>query len=373
MYRLQVHSALSQLAISMSAIFSAAYLLKMGLTPGQVFISYAAIFVLRALFRPVIIPMMPVLGMRKMLIAGTVLIAGQYGAIAFVTGVDWTLYAYIGFTAFSNMLYWTVYHPVFAAAGEFHDRGKQLGARQAITALTGIFGPLLSGLLLNYVGAWAAFGAATIVSLVSIWPILGIRDYPVATTTPPGTLRAAIPCALLFLSDGFLWLCAGMAWSMLLFERFNERFDAFGFVLALAAVAAAVASFTVGRKIDLGHGRSAAITAAVIGIVVYVMRATVGTNVWAILAVVAASTVLIHFATATMMTAYYNEAKKAPCVFRLQCIAETGWDTGAVLGSLAGAAIVYWGFPLQSVIWLAMISVLSEAALLYAIYGKSNG
>ncbi len=372
MYRLQAHSALNQLAINMSAVFSAAYLLKLGLTPAQVFMTFAAIFAIRALIRPVILPLMPRLGMRKMLIAGTVTIAGQYGAIALVTGYDRTLIAYIAFTAFSNMLYWTLYHPVFAAAGELHDRGKQLGARQAISAMTGILGPLASGLLLTFAGGWAAFGAATIVSLVSVWPLLGIRDYPVAAQTPPGVWRAALPCALLFLSDGFLWLCAGTAWSMLLFERMGERFDAYGFVLALAAVAGGVASFTVGRRIDLGHGRTAVMIAAILGCAVYAMRAVVGTDVVALLAVVAASTVLLHFYTPTFMTAFYNEAKKAPCTFRLQCVAETGWDIGAVLGSLTAGALLGFGVELQTVIWLALIPVVAEASLLWMLYGKRD-
>lgn len=372
MYRLQAHSALNQLAINMSAVFSAAYLLKVGLEPAQVFMTFGAIFTIRALIRPVILPFMPALGMRKMLIAGTVLIAGQYGAIALVTGYDRTLVVYIAFTAFANMLYWTLYHPIFAAAGEMHDRGKQLGARQAISALTGILGPIVSGLLLNHVGGWAAFGAATVASLISVWPLLGIRDYPVVAKRPPGLWRAALPCSLLFLSDGFLWLCAGSAWSMLLFERMGERFDAYGLVLALAAIAGAVASFTVGRRIDIGHGRAAVLIAAVSGCAVYAMRALVGTNVVALLAVVAASTVLMHFYVPTFMTAFYNEAKKAPCPFRLQCIAETGWDAGAVLGCLAGMTILALGFDLQQVIWLAFIPVAAEAALLWMLYGSKT-
>lgn len=367
-YRLQAHSALNQLAINMSAVFSAAYLLKLGLNPSQVFLTYAGVFFLRALVRPAIMPFLPNLGMRIMLIAGTVVIAAQYGAIASVRGYDWTLAVYIVFTAFSNMLYWTVYHPVFAAAGDSRDRGVQLGARQAITALAGIVGPIVSGFLLNSAGPWMAFGMATLVAALSIWPLIGIRDYPVALKAPAGAWRSSLTCSWLFLSDGFLWLGAGMAWSMLLFERIGARFDAYGLVLALAAVAGAVASFTVGRRIDLGHGRAAVLVAAVLGAIVYAMRALVGENVIALLTVVAASTVLIHFYTPTFMAAYYNEAKKAPCPFRLQCVAETGWDMGAVLGCLAGAAVLGAGLSLQSVIWLAMIPVFSEAALLYGLY-----
>ena len=201
---LQVHSALNQLAINMSAVFSAAFLLKQGLAPAVIFMSYAAVFALRMLMRPLFRPLLPVLGMRRMLLAGTVLIAAQYGVLAFVTGNIGTLIAYIVFTAFSNMLYWTIYHPVFASAGELHDRGKQLGARQSLSALSGILGPAISGFLLNYAGAWTAFGAATLIALAAIWPLLSIGDYPVAKEPPTSSWRASIMCSALFLSDGFL-------------------------------------------------------------------------------------------------------------------------------------------------------------------------
>lgn len=370
MTRMQAHSALQQLAINMSAVFSAAFLLRQGLKPGEVFLTYAAIFALRIAFRPLIMPLMPALGMRRMLIAGSFLIALQYASVAIVTGYDWTLAVYVVFTAFSNMLYWTLYHPVFAAAGEAHNRGKQLGARQVLTALTGIAGPSISGLLLNYAGPWAAFGAAGLIAIVSIWPLMRIQDYPVASTAPPGTWRASLMCSALFMSDGFLWLGSGMAWTMLLFDRMGGRFDAYGFVLALAAIAGASASFTVGHSIDLGHGRKAVMITVAAAAVVYAMRALVGADTFSLLIVVVLSTVLIHLYTPTFMTAYYNEAKKAPCTFRLQCAAETGWDTGAVLGCLCAAAMLGGGLSLQNVIWLAAVPVIAEGLLLNTIYTR---
>ncbi len=373
MRRMQAHSGVHQLAINMSAVFSAAFLLKQGLSPAQVFLTYAAVFALRMAMRPLIIPLMPVLGMRLMLIAGTLFIAGQYVSIVFVTGYDWTLFAYILFTAFSNMLYWTIYHPVFAAAGHDHDRGRQLGARQSISAITGILGPAISGFLLNYSGAWAAFGTAAFIAIVSIWPLLTIANYPVAQQSPPNAWRASIICSALFFADGFLWLGAGLAWSMLLFERIGERFDAYGLVLALAAVAGALASLTIGRSIDLGHGRRAVALAAGLAVIVYAMRAMVGGNTIALLAVVVASTVLIHFYATPFMTGYYTEAKKAPCAFRLQCVAETGWDCGAVLGCLCGAAILGSGIDLQNIIWLAIVPILAQAVLLRRIYARQTG
>ena len=369
---MQVHSAFNQLAINMSAVFSSAFLLQQGLKPAQVFLTYAAVFALRVAMRPLIMPLLPRVGMRNMLIAGTVLIAIQYGCIAFVTGYDWTLVIYVLFTAFSNMLYWTLYHPVFAAAGEAHNRGKQLGARQSISALTGILGPAISGYLLYYIGPWAAFGTATLIALIAIWPLLALGHYPVAKTAPANAWRAGIMCTALFFSDGFLWLGAGMAWSMLLFERIGGRFDAYGLVLALAAIAGALASLTIGRSIDLGHGRKAVALSATLAAIVYAMRALVGGNTLALLAVVVASTVLIHFYTPTFMTAYYNEAKKAPCTFRLQCMAETGWDAGAVLGCLCGAALLGWSYSLQNIIWLAIIPVIAVAVLLRRIYGRND-
>lgn len=371
MMRLQAHSAIHQMAIHLGAVFSAAFLLKQGLTYSQVFMTFAGVYALRLVFRPIVYPAAPYIGLRVMLIVGTIAVSFNYVLVAFVSGYNWTLAIFIVYTAFANMLYWTTFHAVFASAGETKDRGRQLGARQSLTALAGIVGPVVSGLALDYVGAWVAFGLAGAVGVLSAWPLYRLAGYPVLKQTPPLAWRASLNCAALFLSDGFLWLGSGLAWSLLLFERMGGRFDAYGFVLALAAIAGAIASLTVGHSIDLGHGRKAVVLAAIIAAVVYAIRAVVGADTLAMLAAVVASTVLYHFYTPTFMAAFYNEAKKAPCAFRLQNAAETGWDIGAVLGSLCAVFALNAGADLQTAIWLAMISILAEALLLHRIYRKA--
>ncbi|MBM3609528.1 MAG: MFS transporter, partial [Alphaproteobacteria bacterium] len=214
--RLQIHSAFHSLAIHMAAIFSAAYLLKSGLTPSQVFLTFAGIYAVRIVVRPLMIAIAPAVGLKALLIAGSFLIALSYAAISIVDGFNWKLVVYAAFAGLANMVYWTAFHPAFAAAGESHDRGRQVGARQSLSALASIAGPVLSGALLTIAGPWAAFGFACLALLAGIVPLFAIADTPVARVAPPGAWRAALPACGLFAADGFVWTGAGVAWHITL-------------------------------------------------------------------------------------------------------------------------------------------------------------
>lgn len=367
-WRLQWHSALHQLAMNMSSVFSSAYLLKIGLDYATVFAVNIAVLGLRFLLRPLMLLIVPHTGMRLALIAGTALVGLNYAAISIVDGVNWKLAVFCVISGLGNLVYWTMFHPVFAAAGEHHDRGRQMGTRQSLAAAATIAGPAVSGVILVVFGPWIAFGSAFIVTLLSAWPLLAIADTPVARRAPPGAWRAAKRASLLFFADGFMWTGAGVAWTMVLFERLGGRFELLGSALSAAAVAAAVASWLTGKHIDLGKGQHAALATAALAAAVFSMRALVGHDMALVTAVVIASTVMTGFYMPSLMTAFYYDAKSAPCVFRFQAAAETAWDAGAITASCICIAALAAGIPLQKLIWLALPAIAFQGFMLARIY-----
>lgn len=369
-YRLQMHTGLHQLAINMSAVFSSAYLLKIGLSFSQVFMAYGGMLAFRFLVRPAMLLFVPAVGVKPTLIAGTVLIALQYLTIAFVDAFDWKLIAYSLFGGLASMVYWTAFHPAFAAAGERHDRGRQMGARQSLTAAASIAGPGVTGFILTLFGPWAAFGSAALVTLIAAIPLFAIANTPVLKTPPPGSWQAPRLASGLFFADGFLWMGAGTAWMMVLFERLGSRYDAYGSALAAAAVAAALASWLTGRSIDLGRGHRAVLLTVVLATAVFSMRALVGANVSAIIGVAIASTITIGLYMPSLMTVFYHEAKAAPCAFRFQMAAEAAWDAGGFSASAVCCALLYWGAPLQPLVWLALPAIALQGLLLRTAYNR---
>jgi hypothetical protein len=57
----------------------------------------------------------------------------------------------------------------------------------------------------------------------------------------------------------------------------------------------------------------------------------------------------------TLMTAVYNQAKRAPCILRFHVATEGGWDTGGAGGCLAAAAMLHSGLPISVALLLPLV------------------
>src|SRR5258705_11336256 len=89
--RLAVHTTLHEIANSLSGLFSAVYLLRIGLSPAAIFLIFAAIYGLRFALRPIAFVIVPMLGRRWTLVLGTIFISGQYQLLGFVAKAGWEL------------------------------------------------------------------------------------------------------------------------------------------------------------------------------------------------------------------------------------------------------------------------------------------
>jgi hypothetical protein len=370
--RLTVHVTLQQLVWSLSDGFSSVFLYRQGLTPATIFLSIAVIFTLRFFLRPLVLALVGWVGLKRAMIAGVVLSALQALLLAPVRGLDLALLAYLVVTSLAGVVYWPTYHALFATVGDAERRGAQVGARQALIAAAGIVGPAAGGLALTFGGPALAFGAAAVAAMVAIVPLLGCADRPVARVAPEGAYRAARRGALLFVSDGWIICTAASAWGLVVFKALGERFDAFGGVLAGAALAGAIGGLALGHAIDAGGGPRAVRINALALAAILIAKALCGENAIAILVVALGSALLGGLYAPSLMTAIYNEAKASPCPLRYHLALEAGWDIGAVLACLAGAAMLSFGASLQVIILLALPVVALQAVGLKASYAAGS-
>lgn len=366
--RLMLHSAVGTLALALSGVFSAVFLIRVGLSPAQVFVAFAAILTLRFAMRPLVLVVGPAIGLRRVLILGTVLGALSCPALALVHGFGPALVAYIVLTALGQALYWTCYHVFFAALGGSGCIGSQLGTTQALGAIAGLFGPSIGGVLLAALGPWAAFGAAFVISLVAILPILHVAEPEVARLMPEGAYAAALNGARLYFADGWIQVSLTTAWSLVLFQALGGRYDSFGATLSLAGLAGAAGGVVLGRLIDKGHARQAVWLNAAVLAAGILLRSYVPGHTAAVVTVAVATTMLSGLYVPSWMTPVYNEAKNAPCLLRFQVAAETGWDAGGVLAGALAAAICYFGWPVEAAILPALPMVAVQALLLDRSY-----
>jgi hypothetical protein len=368
--RLAVHSTLHQLAWTISSAFSAVFLLREGLSPAAIFLCFGAIIALRFAFRPAVLFSVRAIGLRSTLVIGTLLYGAQNPLLAFVHGLSFALLAYCVVAALAQAFYWTCYHAMFATIGEASSRGRQIGWRELLIGIAGILGPAISGVMLTVAGPWAAFGAAGAIELGAVVPLVGVVAPPIKSTAPLGAFAFYKRGVLLLGSDGWIYSSSAWAWSLILFQGLDARYDAFGGVLAAAALAGAIGGLVLGRFIDMGHARRAAWVNAATLAGALIAKAVCGSDPVAVIAVAVGTTALGGLYVPSLMTAIYNEAKASSCPLRFHFAAEIGWDVGASLACLVAATLCAYGVSLQAVIVLALPMVPIQAFLLDASYAE---
>jgi MFS family permease len=370
--RLTLHIGILSFASALSSVFSVVFLVRVGLTPAQVFLAATAMVAGRFILRPIVLVWAPAIGLRRTLILGVVFSAVSCPMLAPVDGVGLALVAYLVVCALGQAFYWTCFHTFFSALGDTDRRGSQVGLLQALGALGGLFGPGIGGVLLTQLGPWADFGAGFVIMLVSVLPILRVAEPHLVRATPAGAYTAAKNGAMIYFADGWMQVSLTTAWSIVMFQALGGRYDSFGGTLSLAGLAGAAGGIMLGRLIDKGHARRALWLNAFILAACLVLRSATFGHVGAVIAVAVGTTLFSGLYVPSWLTAVYNEARISPCMLRFQFAAESGWDMGGVLAGGIAAAMCYWGLPIEAVILLALPMVPVQALLLERSYALQS-
>jgi len=337
-----VHVALLNIAWASGGAFVGAYLLRLGFSLPQAIASYAGIVCFRFVVRFAWIEVVRRLGFRRGLVLGTLLCALEFPILL---GVDnpWGLAGWIVVAAAAESLYWPLHHAVTAVACNDAGRGRQLGLRQSVLAMTSVIGPLTGGLVIAHLGAKAIFAASAVMCLAGILPILLMGDIQ-AGTVP--SLRRALDGAdrrslAVFAADG--WICSGYitAWGLVLFSTLGD-YEAFGWVASMAALASAGASFACGRALDRGNRhRYLKIASAVTAGSILLRAFSFGSPTLSVVASVSGAAVSALYAP-VVMSMIYARAKSSGEPYRFHLALEPAWDIGMIGGCAVAACVAAW-------------------------------
>jgi MFS transporter, DHA1 family, inner membrane transport protein len=355
-----------------AGVFIGAFLLRQGLAPAQVFLAFSGVLGGRFAIRPLVLVVAPRLGARRTRVLGTLLFALQYPALARVEGLGPALLLWIATAAVGEVFYWTCYHAFFAALGDAGARGRQIAMRQALLTLASILGPAAGGALLAGIGPPAAFFAASAVTLAAVIPLRRVPTPRVLRAAPAGAFRAARPGVLLFVTDAWIIVTAGVAWDLAVFRTLSSRYEAFGGVLAGAALAGALGGLLLGRVIDRGDARRAVLVnaAGLVGIVG--LKALAAGSSALVVTVAAISAAFGGFYCPLLMTVVYNAGKASPCPLRFHFATEGGWDAGGAATCLAAAALLGAGASLPAVMVMALPAIAAQALLLRRAHARAT-
>lgn len=370
--RVNLHSGVQALAQGAGGVFVLVFLLRAGVSPPLVLCAMAAMNAGRFVLRPLVLPLARRFGLRATLVLGTVLEAATFPILPLVQGVDLAFAAVIVVGPVGSVLYWTSYHAYFASLGDDEHRGGQVGAREALTALVGIAAPLLGAWALAWGGAWFAFLGVTVIQVLAAWPLLGAPQVAVAPEAAGGERVSRLAMGLMacdgIFAGGYYYI-----WQMALFVSLGESFTAYGGAMALAALAGAVFSLAIGRHIDAGGGRTAALIAFVVMVGVLILRAVSVGSPWLAVTANALGALVEALWIPALMAPLYNMAKASPCPLRFNVATEAGWDLGCAGACLVGAAMMALGHSFAAPMLVGLIGAVAAFALLWRNYASRSG
>lgn len=368
---LNLHYAVHAIAQFGGGAFYYVFLLKAGVSLPGVLVFIAALLAGRFVIRPAIVPLAVRIGLRPTLIIGTLLCTIPYLLLGEVDGLGPALFVLCAASSVSDTFYWTTYHTYFAAIGDPHHRGQQLGVREAAVALTGIASPLATGWALVTFGPRAAFGAAAVFQVASMLPLLWTPDVKIAAHVPGG-FRAALHGVALFFADAWTAIGYVVIWQLALFLSLGENFVAYGGALALAALVGAIGGLVLGRFIDSGHGTRAVWVATISLALLIVVRAAAPGHAALAVGANAVGALVTCLFVPTQMAAVYNLAKASPCPLRFHVATEGGWDAGGATACLIAALLISLNVPLSAAILLALAGVVASFILLRRYYSAET-
>ena len=336
---LSLHFALYQFSCVMAGGFAGAFLLQQGFSLPQALASFAALLAVRFVLRCLSLVLVRRVGVRGAVIAGALVLATQFWPLLHARDPLW-LAVWLFIVALGESLYWPCYHATMAVTTAPDSRGRELGLRNAIGALVGVTGPLLGGVLLQRFGPAVDFGLAAAITLVSIPPLLFMA--PVKAGEVP-TLREALQTLdrrslKAFASDGYISGGLMLAWPMVLFVSLGSEYESLGLANALASLVGAGVGLVAGRIIDAGRRDKALFWVSLALVASFAFRACASWSPLAANISNATGAAVIGVYMTVLMSLIYDRAKGSGAAYRFHFAMEGGWDAGAALGCLAGAA-----------------------------------
>jgi MFS family permease len=368
--RVNLHYGVTSLAKAGGGVFLLVFLVRQGISIPAALIAVAVILAGRFILRPVVLPLAIRVGLKPLIIVGSLGVAIQFVVLGQVRGLDAALIAFIVITALAEILYWPSYNAYFAAVGDSEHRGKQVAVRVVLNSGAAIVAPLAGAWAMITVGPAWMFAGVGLIQALSVLPLLGAPNVRIAARAPGG-FKAGMLGGALQAADGWFDGWYGFVWQLVLFGALGESVAGYGGAVALAALASALCGLVLGRYIDLGHGWKVVVLTCVVGTIGVTLSAASAGN--PVLAVVA--NMLIPVVNALQITAFttasYNLSKASPCPMRFAMMTEAGWDVATAAACLTAAGLVTLGVPLSLTIPLALPAIIVPAVLLRRHYTKA--
>jgi MFS family permease len=368
--RVNLHCGILALAKGAGGAFVLVFLLKAGVSVPLAMMALGLIVAFRFLVRPGLMPLAKRVGLKPLLLFGTVALAAQYPLLADVHGAGWMLLILCIVESLAEVFYWVSFNTMFSMLGDEEHRGHQVSAREALVAVVNIVAPLLGAGALVTFGAHKAFAAVAFVQILSVIPLLGLPNIRVSSQMP-GALRAAWPGIVIATVDGWMDTFFLSFWQIALFVSLGESYADYGGALALAGFVGAAGGLVLGRHVDRGHARRTILIAyGVLTVVTLLRAASIGSPHFATIANALGAIAMVLISPVLGIVS--NLAKASPCPFRFHMGTEAGWDVGCFAACVCSAGLVAAGASFTLVMLFTLPAIVAEVVVLWKLYAPER-
>lgn len=355
---LNIHTSLFRFADNTYTVFGMVYFLKQGIPIYFTLLVWAFIYFMRVVIRPFSLKLQIKIGLKKSVILGTLFFAGIFPLLSHVHGLGVWLVIFMIYVSTSDTLYWLPFHAYYSAMGDAEHRGKQFGAREALTTVFTSVAPLTGGFLIGHFGFWSAYTLSAFVMILSAIPVFLMKE------CSPGkelNLKQAMKELdfdgfKLLLGDSISSNANAFLWPVVLFLLVGN-FVMVGGIMTLELFLTAILFLVLGHYFDKGKGERILTIALILYVTVIMGRSLFVYNTVTILIFEVLAAFMICFYSSALNPIFYNLSKRSHNTLWYHFFGEVGWDIGAFLTFSAGALITFMGVHLRYVMLLALIGL----------------
>jgi len=351
---LTLHSGIWRFADNILTVFSAIYLLSLGISFPVVALVIVCSIIFRLLTRPLSLLLSNKIGLKKALILGVLIGSGLFLVLGKVSGFNYWLLFYGLYTALYDITYWLPYHSYYAIAGDEEKRGKQVGTQLGTVAIFQILAPIAGGLIITHLGYWPLYLSATIITLVSSIPLFFIKNISLGI---PLNFKEAFKNIdkrgmLMMMGDGILYIHK-FIWTIVLFNLVGN-YVVFGGLKTFELLITTVMAVVLGYLLDKGKGKKIIVIGLLVSGIVIIARALWINTIPLIIISDVILALSYLFYLSSFYVGLYNMAKKSKNTLWFHFFGELGWDIGAIVALSTSALLFYLGVPLRFIMLFSL-------------------
>lgn len=245
--------AIRSFATSMISIFIPIYLLKLDYSLASVFLFYAILNGVHALFVVPAAKISSKFGFKHSILFSVPLLIVFYILLHTLESYHWPLYLLAIVFGVNNSLFWIGFHTNFSKFSGFKHRGEDIGFARIFSSLSHIVGPLIGSLILAFTSFKFLFIIVTLLLFFSVIPLFFSKDIhePINFSVKQVFSDQKPKDYFAFIGHGVETGVGAIIWPIFIFFSILNNFTTLGFVSSLSMFFSQIFVFVISKLSDI--------------------------------------------------------------------------------------------------------------------------